>query len=339
MDSIAMKKFIVSAGILLAVAASAAASEATDTTYTNPVLEANFPDPTVIRGEDGMFYAYATQGRAGDIPIYRSADLVNWEFVSCAFPDRSLRPVVLPGGNLWAPDIMKIGERYVLVYSQSKWGEEHLNGLGIAVSATPAGPFTDLGKLFTSDEIGVQNSIDPSLFMTEDNRLYLLWGSFRGLYMLELDPDALTVKEGAQKRIVAGRAFEGSHIFRHGGKYYLFASTGTCCEGDNSSYRVVVGRSDSPVGPFVARDGGDMMDDACTVVISGDDVCRGPGHGSQIVTDDAGQTWYLFHGYVKGRAQEGRMLWLDKIMWDVEGWPYVEGGTPSHSARPVPVFD
>lgn len=306
--------------------------------YTNPVIEHNFADPTFIKADDGHYYAYSTQSKLGDIPIYQSDDLVEWTYVANAFPDSTARPDLLPGGRLWAPDIMKLNDKYVLIYSQSRWGEHHLNGLGLATSDTPGGPFTDLGKLFTSDEIDVMNSIDPSFVVTDDNRLLVMWGSFNGLYMVELDPTTLKVKDGAEKFQVAGNAFEGSHIFKHDGKYYLFASIGACCEGDNSTYQVVVGRSDSLTGPFIDRDGKDMVDNGYTLVITGDDICRGPGHGSQIATDANGDTWYLYHGYIKGRSEEGRMMWLDKIQWDEEGWPFVANGTPSNTPQPAPVF-
>lgn len=307
--------------------------------YTNPVLGINFPDPTFIKGDDGYFYAYSTQGRLGDIPIFRSPDLVNWEYVSCAFPKGSVRPAVLPDGAFWAPDIIKLGDKYVLVYSQSKWGEETLNGLGLAVADSPTGPFIDLGKLFTSEEIGVRNSIDPAFVLTDDNDLYLLWGSFSGLFMIELDADNLTVKDGAEPFQVAGNAFEGSHVFKHDGKYYLFASVGTCCEGDNSTYRVKVGRSDSPMGPYMDRNGQPMLENNATLVVEGDEYSKGPGHGSQITTDDNGRTWYLYHGYINGRSKEGRMMWLDEILWDDEGWPYIEGNKPSHTLKPKPKFN
>lgn len=327
-----MKKLLLVPFVALALTTSA------QKTYTNPVLLSNFPDPTFIKDDDGFFYAYGTQGKLGDIPIYRSDDLVKWEYISNAFPKGSVRPSILPEGNLWAPDVMKLDNKYVLVYSQSKWGEHHLNGLGIATSDSPTGPFKDLGKLFTSDEIGVQNSIDPSFFMTDDNRLLLLWGSFNGLYIIEIEPTTFKVKDNASKIKVAGNAYEGSHIFKHNGKYYLFASIGACCKGDDSTYRVVVARSDSPTGPYVDREGKSMLDNAHYLVISGDDICRGPGHGSQIVTDANGDTWYLYHGYVKGNSNIGRMMWLDKIQWDEQGWPFVENGTPSHTMQKAPVF-
>ena len=81
-----------------------------------------------------------------------------------------------------------------------------------------------------------------------------------------------------------------------------------------------------------------MIDNGYTLVISGDNITRGPGHGSQIATDTNGDTWYLYHGYTKGRAKEGRMMWLDKILWDEQGWPYIETGSPSHTPQKAPVF-
>jgi hypothetical protein len=35
------------------------------THYANPVLDADFPDPAVIKAPDGFYYAYATQTEIG----------------------------------------------------------------------------------------------------------------------------------------------------------------------------------------------------------------------------------------------------------------------------------
>ena len=106
-----------------------------------------------------MFYLYATED-IHNIPIYKSPDLVNWTFVGTAFTDAT-RPTFEPKAGLWAPDINHIDGKYVLYYAMSRWGGEHTCGIGCAVADSPAGPFTDQGKLFRSNEIGVQNSIDP----------------------------------------------------------------------------------------------------------------------------------------------------------------------------------
>lgn len=119
----------------------------------------------------------------------------------------------------------------------------------------PEGPFDDLGMLFRSNEIGVQNSIDP-FYIEDDGHKYLFWGSFRGIHAVELTDDGLAVAQGAQPQRIAGTAYEGTYIHKHGGYYYLFASTGSCCEGMKSSYTTVVGRSKHLMGPYTDRAGG-----------------------------------------------------------------------------------
>ncbi|MDR1938557.1 MAG: family 43 glycosylhydrolase, partial [Tannerellaceae bacterium] len=194
-------------------------------TYRNPVIASSTPDPTIIRAEDGHFYLYSTEN-IRNIPIYRSDDLINWQFTGTAFTDET-RPDFEPEGGLWAPDINCIQGTYVLYYSMSVWGGEWTCGIGVATSAGPEGPFTDRGMLFRSNTIGVQNSIDP-FFMEDGGRNYLFWGSFSGIYGIELTDDGLGIKPGAEKKQIAGTAYEGTYIHRRGGYYYLFASIGTC---------------------------------------------------------------------------------------------------------------
>ena len=85
---------------------------ATKATYTNPVTRTSLPDPTVERADDGYFYLYATEN-IRNLPICRSRDLVDWTFVGTAFTDET-RPQWNAKGNLWAPDINRIGGKYVL---------------------------------------------------------------------------------------------------------------------------------------------------------------------------------------------------------------------------------
>ena len=147
-----------------------------DSLYRNPVVNYSLPDPSVIKGEDGYYYLYATED-IHNLPIHRSKDLVNWEFVGTAF-SKETRPNFVKKAGIWAPDINKIGDHYVMYYSMSVWGGEWTCGIGCAVADKPAGPFRDLGKLFISSEINVQNSIDPFYIEDKGNK-YLFWGSFR----------------------------------------------------------------------------------------------------------------------------------------------------------------
>lgn len=299
--------------------------------YRNPVVNYSLPDPSVIRGDDGYYYLYATEN-IRNLPIHRSKDLVNWEQTGTAFTDSS-RPGFEPEGGLWAPDIARIGNRYVLYYAMSKWGGEWTCGIGCATADSPAGPFSDRGKLFRSNEIGVQNSIDP-FFIAEGGRNYLFWGSFRGIYYVELTADGLSVKPGEKPHRVAGTAYEGVYIHKKGKHYYLFASTGTCCEGLKSTYTTVVGRSENLFGPYTDKAGGAMLDNRHEVLIRRNDWFVGTGHNSEIVTDRAGNDWLLYHA-VSVRNPHGRVLMLDRVRWE-NGWPVVTGSTPSlESEKPV----
>lgn len=292
--------------------------------YSNPVIDYSLPDPSIIKGEDGYFYLYATED-IRNLPIHRSKDLVNWEFLGTAFTDEN-RPDFEPNGGIWAPDINKIGDKYVLYYSMSVWGGEWTCGIGCAVSDRPEGPFKDCGMMFRSNGIKVQNSIDP--FYIEDNgHKYLFWGSFRGIYAIELSEDGLSLKSGSSPVQIAGTAYEGTYIHKRGGYYYMFASIGSCCEGLKSTYTTVVGRSTSLFGPYLDKKGQSMMDNHHEILIHKNDSFVGTGHNSEIVPDNAGTDWLFYHA-VSVANPDGRVLMLDKIDW-IDGWPSVEGNSPS----------
>lgn len=90
--------------------------------YSNPVIDSDNPDPTVIKAEDGYFYLYATGGNTW---IHKSKDLVHWTYVSGAYEDDK-KPSWEPEAGIWAPDINYINGKYVMYYSLSKWGGEKL---------------------------------------------------------------------------------------------------------------------------------------------------------------------------------------------------------------------
>ena len=334
-----MKKFFIISALCCLTACSSSSSKAEDdpvdqpkNVYYNPVINYSLPDPSVIKGEDGYFYLYATEN-IRNLPIHRSKNLVDWEYVGTAFTNDT-RPDFEPKGGLWAPDINKIGDKYVLYYSMSVWGGEWTCGIGCATADKPEGPFKDHGKMFRSNEINVQNSIDP-FYIEEGGQKYLFWGSFRGIYAIELSDDGLSIKKGAKLRQVAGTAYEGTYIHKKDGYYYFFASIGTCCEGLKSTYTTVVGRSKKLFGPYVDKSGKKMLDNHHEVLIHKNDAFVGTGHNSEIVTDKAGNDWMFYHA-VSTKNPEGRMLLMDKIEWK-DGWPSVKGTSPSIEAE-KPVF-
>ena len=303
--------------------------------YSNPVIDESLPDPTVIKASDGYFYLYATEN-IRNVPIYRSQDLVSWRYMGTAFTDNT-RPQMVPNGRIWAPDINYINGKYVMYYSKSTWGGEWECGIGVATADHPTGPFTDVGKLFISSEIGVQNSIDPFYIEEEDGNKYLFWGSFRGIYGIQLSDDGLSLKPGAEKVQIAGTLTEGTYIYKKDGYYYLFGSAGTCCEGLNSTYHVVVARSENLFGPYVNKGGRPAMENNFMLVLQKSNKVVGPGHNSEIVQDDAGQYWMLYHGFDAADPDGGRKVYLDQIIWDKDGWPSVRNRTPSVTSN-APLF-
>ena len=314
--------------------------------YSNPVSNNNLPDPSVIKADDGYFYLYATES-VRNVPIMRSQDLTSWELVVTCFTDDT-RPAWVIGGGIWATDIQRINGKYVLYYAMSIWGGEWNCGIGVAVADKPEGPFTNAGPylgtsnagmLFRSIDIGVQNSIDPC-YVEDEGKKYIIWGSHKGIYIVELAGDGMSVREGASAQHIAGKpndiGFEGAQVHRRGEYYYLFASWGTCCDGANSTYKTVVGRSKSIFGPYLTRDSKSMSDNYYEVVIQGNERFVGVGHSSALITDNAGNDWILYHGYIRSDPGKGRVLFLDKIIWD-DNWPTVANGTPS-SVSPIPKF-
>ena len=310
--------------------------------YHNPVINHSAPDPTCIRLSDGTYYLYGTEDTR-NMPIYKSDNLVDWTFVGTAFTDAT-RPTFPPEvtdkpASLWAPEIRYIKGKYVLFYSLAIWGQEWVSTIGYAVADKPEGPFTEKGIVFSSHDVGVQNSIDE--FFYEDNgKYYMLWGSFRGIYLMELDVtnDLVITPKKETMRQVAGTAFEAVNLWKYGSYYYLFASIGSCCEGANSTYTTVVGRSENLAGPYVDKTGKRMLDNGYTTVISRSPAFVGPGHNSILLEDDARDTWMLYHGYQVNKEDDGRQVLLDKVLWDEDGWPYVAGGQPSVQAV-VPVVN
>lgn len=308
--------------------------------YSNPIFDAfSLPDPDVIRGDDGYFYLYATEHDRSDpnmknSPIMRSEDLVHWTRVGSLFTDATHPQITDESAGIWAPSINKIGDKYVVYYSQP--GKNYKHAIGVAVADRPEGPFTDHGKLIDSNEQGVDISIDAYLYQ-EDGRNYLFWGSFRGISVLELTADGLAIKDKAnqKRRVVAGDQYEATVVHKRNGWYYLIFSKGDYSPDGN--YHLVVGRSKSLFGPYTDKAGLDMKDVHQEIMLQGiEKVMTSPGHCSRIITDDNGQDWILYHAY-HYHIKDFRCLMLDRIVW-VDGWPIVPGLQPSLNSVAQPYF-
>lgn len=296
--------------------------------YSNPVFDKfSAADPSVYKDDDGTLYIYSTGGA-----ILKTKDCVNYEHIGSVKRTINWGP---SNNAIWAPDIIKVGDTYNYYYANSNWGTQETCGIGVMTSTTPYGPFVDHGKLFTSDEIGVNNSIDPVVFYGDNNDLYMIWGSFRGNYAVRLTDDGLALYDGEKakdtKTLVAGypgpfdlTQYEGAYILKKDGWYYLFLSSGSCCEGANSSYHLRVARSKKPLGPYVDAQGGSMLKGSGgEVLLKGNqNGIIGPGHNS-VFKDDAGDYWLLAHGYDHAHVEKARLLVMQKLKWRQNGFPYV----------------
>ena len=336
--------------------------------YSNPVYTPVFADPCIIEYE-GKYYAYATEDygewKPSDdplenesnlkcVPILESEDLVHWYFKNAAFSSREKPTWGTYGANVWAPDVVRIGDTFVMYYALSVWGDPD-PGIGIATAEHPLGPWTDQGKLFTSSEIGVDNSIDPAVFQAQDGNYYMIWGSFRGLFGVQLTDDGLSLEGGLDyarenKTLVAGivgpwdgSTYEAPYVVYKDGYYYLFVSSGTCCDGHNSTYHVRVARSTNPLGPYYDDQGRDMLaGNRGAIVVQGDANFVGVGHNA-VIQDDAGNWYIVYHGFDTSEYEtygnsNRRSLLVDRLDWSGD-FPHTEGYVAGTSDLPVPVIN
>ena len=337
-----LTKMLIFGAVLAGVAAPASHAEtrAKRLTYNNPVIMRSTPDPTVIKCDDGYFYLYGTEDTP-NIPIYRSRNLVDWTFVGTAFTEATRPRCVRPytQGMMWAPDINYINGQYVLYYSIGVWGEAWKAGVGVATAERPEGPFVDRGVVFMGADknINVGNSIDQ-FYIEEYGKKYMIWGSYWGIYIIQLTDDGLRVMPGAEKQQICNTQMEGSYVYKRNGYYYLIGSNGNCCEGADSKYRLICGRAKSLFGPYVTKTGARLLDSSSNfeILLEGNDYCAGPGHNAEWIDDDNGDTWVLYHGYLKANPGINRVVWLDQVKW-LNDWPYIEGGSPSRQSK-APYF-
>lgn len=336
--------------LLAAPVAGPPAQGGPPSTYTNPVLDRNFPDPTVIRASDGSYYAYGTNteedGRTLNIQVARSSDLVEWEHLGDALPAKPAWASTTQ--SFWAPHVSEHDGVFYMYYSAEPDPGKTGLCLAVATANSPAGPFVDAGKPLLCGE-GFVN-IDPMSFDDpKTGRRLLYWGSgFEPIKVQELAPDRVSFAPGSAPVDLVfpkpgpsyQRLVEGAWVVYRGGTYYLFYSGDNCC-GDEAHYAVMVARAKSATGPFETL--GDALGRAESPILVERGSWAAPGHNS-IVTDADGQDWMVYHAMHPRKARAGtagekrderRVMLVDRVTYR-GGWPSVEGGTPSTSARPRP---
>lgn len=288
-------------------------------------------DPAIIK-EGSAYYIFST---GGTIQVRKSKDLLRWNMASrplvfATVPDWVRE--IIPGQNdMWAPDISYYNDRFHLYYAVSYFGENR-SVIGLATNKTldfgsDEFEWVDQGPVIQSTAADNYNCIDPNLVVDADGIPWLAFGSFwSGLKMRRLDVETgklsdedTTLYSLAQRSVNSG-AVEAPFIIRHDDFYYLFASFDFCCRGVDSTYYVVVGRSETITGPYVDRDGVDMVSGGGTQVTFPTDRWRGPGHNA--ILQDNGTDYLVYHAY-DAESQGAATLRIDPIVWDADGWPSI----------------
>jgi arabinan endo-1,5-alpha-L-arabinosidase len=265
------------------------------------------------------------------IPSLRSKDLTNWSYGPPVFtnpPAWTTNTVRGNRGFFWAPDALRVGDRYFLYYSVSTWGK-NTSAIGLATNPTldPEDSrygWSDGGLVVQTTSQDPCNAIDPSVMLDQDGRLWLAFGSYwTGIKLLELDARTglRSPTNSAIYALAWNQSIEAACLCRHTDRYYLFVNWGQCCRGTNSTYEIRVGRSVSITGPYLDRDGKDMLKGGGSLVLASSGFRIGPGHAG-ILRDDGREffSYHFYHGENRGRS----MLELAPLRWSADGWPEVE---------------
>ncbi|QNP66764.1 arabinan endo-1,5-alpha-L-arabinosidase [Streptomyces genisteinicus] len=279
-------------------------------------------DPTMIRTSSGQYLLYAT---GGGVSGKTSSDRTAFAASADAFSSRPgwwSRYSPIP--ESWAPDISYHGGRYLMYYSVSSFGS-NTSAIGLAVSATGLpGSWTDHGVVYSSTSSSDFNAIDPNLFVDDDGRWWLSFGSWwTGIKMIRIDPSTgKQLSSDTSRRSLASRpsgtkAVEAPFVVKRNGYYYLFASYDTCCAGTGSTYKVKVGRATAVTGPYRDRNGVAMTNNGGTTVLESHGRVVGPG-GQSILKDVDGDL--IVYHYYDGNDNGTPKLGINLLDWS-SGWP------------------
>ena len=303
--------------------------------FTNPVLDGNFADPSVLKVGD-VWYAYATGDLVVNLQVARSTDLVRWERLDDALPELP-EWSALQKGLTWAPEAARTPAGFVLYYTLRDAGSGR-QCISVAVADRPEGPFRDTRPrpLVCQERLG--GSIDPHRFVDRDGAAYLLWkndgnccGQPTELWGQRLDGDGL-VLEGRPRSLGVrndaaweGDLIEAPTLWRDGDTYYLFYSAN---DYGSTSYAVGYATAKRVLGPY--RDG------PGNPILRSRGKAAGPG-GQAVVRDDDGDLWLAYHAWdssaVGDEAGGQRSMWLDRLRFE-NGRPKVEGPTDGPQEAP-----
>ncbi|MFB9107379.1 family 43 glycosylhydrolase [Flavobacterium gyeonganense] len=267
-------------------------------------------DPSTIMECEGKYYTFGTRG-GGLI----SEDGWTWN-----------EGGVRPGGGA-APDVVKIGDRYLIAYGSTGGGlgGSHDGQINTMWNKTldPNSPnfkYSEPIVVASSSNMEDNDAIDPGLLLDPtDGRLWCSYGTYFGfIRLVELDPKTGARVKG-NKAIDIAIDCEATDLIYRDGWYYLLGTHGTCCDGANSTYNIVVGRSKKVTGPYLDNMGRDMLKGGGKMVIAAGGRVNGPGHFGLVDLGDGVQKMSCH--YEADLDQNGRsVLGIRPLLWK-NGWP------------------
>ncbi|MDO4462753.1 MAG: family 43 glycosylhydrolase [Bacteroidia bacterium] len=305
----------------------------TELTYEQMVAH----DP-VMAYEDSVYYLYTT---GYGVSCYSSKDLKQWHVEKpcmTALPQWLQETQPFAKMHLWAPDVIYYGGEWHIFYSSSAFGKNtsligHLTTKTLDPRKAEFG-WQDKGKIIQSiPNRDNWNAIDPNIYLDENGKPWMVFGSFwGGIKTVKLSDDLSAIAQPEEWHTLSSRprsfeipseeagdgAVEAPFVTKYGEYYYLFVSIDYCCRGSESTYKVVVGRSKNAVGPYVDQEGKEMQYDGGTLVIEGDKKrYSAVGHCS-VYNDMPCGPIFVTHAY---EMESGTpKLLIKKIDWSA-GWP------------------
>ena len=264
-----------------------------DGTYRNPVLNADFSDPDVIR-VGSKYYMVASDFHFLGMQVLESDDMVNWQYISQiyrCFDEPGWNENAHYAGGSWAPAIRyHDGLFYVYFCTPDE-------GLYMSTAKDPHGPWAPLHLVKR-----VEKWEDPCPFWDEDGQVYL--GRSRHgagpIIVHRMSPDGKTLlDEGVT--VYEGPVAEGTKFMKRNGFYYLIIPEG----GVGQGWQTVL-RSRSIYGPYQRK----------VVLEQGSTKINGPHQGALVDAPDG--SWWFYH--FQETPVLGRVVHLQPARWQ-DDWP------------------
>ena len=267
-----------------------------DGTFANPVLNADYSDPDVIRVGD-KYYMTCSEFHFMGMPILVSDDMVNWRIVAQIYKQIGLDKFDRMegyGDGTWAPTLRyHDGQFYMYVCMPH-------TGLYMSTAPKAEGPWAPLHQVKAVDRWE-----DPCPFWDEDGNAYLGHSVLGAgpIIIHRMSPDGKSLLDDG-KTVYEGPVAEGTKLFKRDGYYYLSIPEG----GVGTGWQMVL-RSKDIYGPYEGK----------RVLEQGSTPINGPHQGA-LVDTPSGQ-WWFYH--FQDTNPLGRVLHLQPVTWQSDGFPTI----------------